>query len=76
MSKDSAEIALKRQVINLQIRDAELVVDGKIVGSRGGHHQLVPGLLACLLARSGDQPEFGHGCLYGNYAHSDVALMK
>lgn len=54
MSSDSAEIALTRQVINLKIRDVELVVDGKVVCSRGGHHQLVPGLLACLLARSGD----------------------
>lgn len=54
MSTDSAAIALKRQAINLKIRDVELVVDRKVVGSRGGHRQLVPGLLACLLARSGD----------------------
>lgn len=49
-------------VFNLEIRDVELVVVGEVVGARGGHHQLVPGLLARLLPRSGDQPEFCHGC--------------
>lgn len=47
---------------HLEIRNVELVVGGQVVGARGGHHQLVPGLLARLLSRSGDQPEFRHGC--------------
>lgn len=49
-------------VFDLEVGDVELVVNGKVVGARGGHHQLVPGLLARLLPRSGDQPEFCHGC--------------
>lgn len=47
---------------DLQIGDVELVVNRQVVGACGGHHQLVPGLLARLLPRSGDQPEFCHGC--------------
>ena len=42
---------------NLEIGDVELVVGGQVVGASGGHHHVVPGLLACLLARSRDQPE-------------------
>lgn len=49
-------------VFYLEIRDVELVVNGEVVGACGGHHQLVPGLLARLLPRSRDQPEFSHSC--------------
>lgn len=47
-------------VSHLEVRDVELVVGRKVVGACGGHHQLVPGLLARLLPRSRDQPEFCH----------------
>lgn len=51
-----------RWQFNLEIRNVELVVGGQVVGPCGGQHQLVPGLLACLLSWCGDQPEFRHGC--------------
>lgn len=51
-----------RRLFDLKIWNVELDVSGEVVGSCGGHHQLVPGLLACLLSRSGDQPKFCHGC--------------
>ena len=47
---------------DLEIRDVELVVGGDVVGTCGGHHHLVPGLLARLLPRRRNQPEFSHGC--------------
>ena len=47
---------------DLEIWDVELAVGGEVVGARGGHHHLVPGLLTRLLPRRRDQPEFSHGC--------------
>lgn len=47
-------VTIKQRMIHLKIRDVELVVNRKVVGSCGGHHQLVPGLLTCLLSRSRD----------------------
>lgn len=47
---------------NLEIRDVKLVVGRKVVCAGGGHHQLIPGLLASLFPRCRDQPEFSHGC--------------
>lgn len=46
----------------LKVWDVEFVVGGQVVGPCSGHHELVPCLLAGLLPRCGDQPEFCHGC--------------
>ena len=45
---------------NLEIGDVKLVVGGQVVGTSGGHHHVVPGLLACLLSRRRDQPKLCH----------------
>lgn len=37
------------------------MVGGEAVGSCGGGGHLVPGLLAGLLSRGGDQPKLSHG---------------
>lgn len=49
----------------LQVWDAELVVDGEVVGSCGGCHHFVPRLLAGLLPRSRNQPKLCHVCRGG-----------
>lgn len=45
---------------NLEVGDVELVVDGEVVVT-SGCHQLVPSLLAGLLAGGRDQPKLSHG---------------
>lgn len=57
--------AVAKRETYLQIWDAELVVDGEVVGPCGGCHHFVPRLLAGLLPRGGNQPKLCHVCRSG-----------